>query len=120
MRVVVAVALVFLATACGGSKKTDAGGSTAVTTAAITSRTTGKILVLQSDHVLRLHRGQSKVVMGKDVLILCASHGVTVSARPPAAVSGATVGRDVFKRGPRGTASLTVSNAKGTVTADCR
>jgi len=120
MRFVVAVALILLLAACGGSEKIDAGEGTATTAPAISTPSNGKILVLQGDHALRLHQGQSKAVMGQDVLVVCVSHGVTLSARTPAATSGATVGRDVFKRGPRGTASLTVSNANGTVTADCR
>jgi major membrane immunogen (membrane-anchored lipoprotein) len=119
MRVVVAVALILLLAACGSSKKTDAEGSTATTAPAITSPT-GKVVAHRGEQALRLHQGQSKAVMGQDVLVVCVSHGVTLSARTPAATSGATVGRDVFKRGPRGTASLTVSNANGTVTADCR
>ncbi len=97
-----------------------AGGGTTTSARSLTLPTTGKVLVLQPNHALRLRAGQSKVVMGRDVVVICVSHGVTVWARPPAATSGATVGRDVFKRGPRGTASLTVSNADGTVTADCR
>jgi hypothetical protein len=120
MRVVLAVMLVVLLAACGGSKKTDAGGGTTTVATAIAFPSTGNSVVRQSGAALRLHQGQSKLVRSQHVLVVCASHGVTVSARSPAATSGATVGRDVFKRGPSGTASLTVSNSNGTVTADCR
>jgi hypothetical protein len=93
----------------------------ATTTApGITFPTTDTFVVLQPNQALRLHKGQSKMVIGQDVLVICVSHGVTVSTRSPDATSGTTVGRDVFKRGPRGTASLTMSNANGSVTADCR
>jgi hypothetical protein len=46
MRFVVAVALILLLAACGGSEKIDAGEGTATTAPAISTPSNGKILVL--------------------------------------------------------------------------